>query len=456
MDDKNTNLENNGNDAKENKSKIVPSYQKKNEPVDKKEKKKLDKKAIKSRITIISLIIVVILIGLAIFGIVSFINYNKYKPYRVYEQAMKDYGFDIVYDNKSAETGDSVTKSEAIKMVLSCVLNTQYIDGYVTNSDKEYDNALWVEYAIDKNIITSDEITKDNESEKASYIDVIRYFANAKSKILEKELDSKEDIKVKDLDTYKPDEQIAIEDMVANEIIKLNTKKIKGNSKVFKGQINEIINNFVIKYNTITVGDEKVNINEEKIPSNKDQYPYTLASVDKSVYEIEDYNKDNDSYKNAKDSYSKLKYIYPQIQEYVTRYFDVILNIDYNTINSDNFYDSLYGLLMYGRDREEIDAYIKHVKDNQISIKANSIKVNLPAVYYDGRTYRCRTTIEYEITSSNTNVGIFFGDLGAEYDKNNKKLILDVPMGKAIDNNSLTIFNGSINNWIAGNVQFEA
>ena len=48
---------------------------------------------------------------------------------------------------------------------------------------------------------------------------MIRYFATAKAKILEKQLDSAVQLKVKDFDRYKSDEQVAIEDMIQNEII---------------------------------------------------------------------------------------------------------------------------------------------------------------------------------------------------------------------------------------------
>ncbi len=448
-------MENMEKKSSENKKKIIPSYQKKNEPVDKKSKKKTDKRVVKSRITITVIIVSILLVGLAVYGIISLINYNKYKPYIGFEETMKTYGFDKVYNNESAKTGESITKSEAIKMILACIFNTSDISGFAKEpeGDDNYENAIWVEYAKFRGIITDSDINKDNAKDKATYIEVIRYLANAKTKILEKELDSAPSMKVKDLDNYKSDEQVAIEDMIANEIITINTKKIKGNKHIFKGQMNELISNFAIKYNTITVNGEKININEDKMPSNKDQYPYTLASVDKSVYEIENYEFSSD-YTNAKDTFKLKKEYYSQIEDTINRYFNTILNIDYTTINKEDFTKSLRGLMLYGVDKDEVEKYVNYVKENKIIIKGTS-KVNFPAVYCDGRLYRVRTTLEYEISTSNTSKGIFFGDLDAEYDKNNTKLILDVPVGEAIDNKSLTIFNGSINKWIAGNVQFE-
>lgn len=445
------------NSNKEKKKKIIPAYQKKDEP-EKKKKVKPDKKTIKSRITIAIIIAFVVLIGLAIFGIVSLINYNKYKPYKKYEETMKTYGFDKMYNNESAKTGESITKSEAIKMILSVAFNTSDISGFAGEPEENYDNAIWVEYAKYRGIIGDADITKDNANDKATYIEVIRYLANAKVKILEKDLNSAINLKVKDINKYKTDEQTAIEDMIENEIITINTKKINGKKHIFKGQMNELISNFAVKYNTLTINDEKINISEDKEPSNKDQYPYTLASVDKSVYEIEDYVFSSDRYKNAKEVYSSKKEFYNQITNYITQYFDTILNIDYKTINEDDFIDNLRPVMLYGVEEEDVKNYVDYVKENKIEITGKAT-VNLPAVYFDGRNYRVRTTVEMDLSNCITNKNLFFGDDPegeTEYDLKNTKMILDVPMGESIDVDlNLSIFNGMLTSWIAGNVEFE-
>lgn len=441
------------------KKKIIPAYQKKNEPVDKKAKKKLDKKLVKSRITIILIAIAVLLVGLAIYGIVSFINYNKHKPYIGFEETMKTYGFDKVYNNGSAKTGESITKSEAIKMVLSAVFNTSDISGFAYEPEGEdnYENAMWVEYAKFREIIGDADITKDNAKDKATYIEVIRYLANAKSKILEKELDSKPDLKVKDINKYKPDEQVAIEDMIANEIITIKTKKIKGNSNIFKGQMNELISNFVIKYNTITVNGEKVNINEDKMPSNKDQYPYTLVSVDKSVYEKEFYVDDENNFKSPKELYSVKKEYYTQIQEVAEGYYDTILNIDYNTILKDKISQKLENFSVYGVDDNYIKEYVDYVKEHKIVIEGKST-VMFPTIYFDGLQYVVRMKLEFEIKNSNTDYNILYLDLtmndkkNIKYDGKKFTLYIDAKMGdtlsgiNAIYVNDIPIINLLIKN----------
>lgn len=442
--------------SNENKKKIIPSYQKKNEPVDKKAKKKTDKRVVKSRITIAIIIVSILLVGLAVYGIISLINYNKYKPYIGFEETMKTYGFDKVYNNESAKTGESITKSEAIKMILACMFNTSDISGFAKEpeGDDNYENAIWVEYAKFRGIISDSDINKDNAKDKATYIEVIRYLANAKTKILEKELDSAPSMKVKDLDNYKSDEQVAIEDMIANEIITINTKKINGNKHIFKGQMNELISNFAIKYNTITVNGEKVNINEDKMPSNKDQYPYTLASVDKSVYEKEFYVDDENNFKSPKELYTVKKEYYTQIQEIAEGYYDTILNVDYNTINYEDMKDNILQYVLYGT--EGLEEYVNYVKSNKIIIQGKST-VMFPIIYFDGLEYNVRMKLEFEIKNSNTRDNLLYMDpinsdsTKVKYDNDKYTVYIDAKMGNAIGgsnalyNDNITIVNLLLN-----------
>ena len=442
--------------SNENKKKIIPSYQKKNEPVDKKAKKKTDKRVVKSRITIAIIIVSILLVGLAVYGIISLINYNKYKPYIGFEETMKTYGFDKVYDNESAKTGESITKSEAIKMILACMFNTSDISGFAKEpeGDDNYENAIWVEYAKFRGIISDSDINKDNAKDKATYIEVIRYLANAKTKILEKELDSAPSMKVKDLDNYKSDEQVAIEDMIANEIITINTKKINGNKHIFKGQMNELISNFAIKYNTITVNGEKVNINEDKMPSNKDQYPYTLASVDKSVYEKEFYIDDENNFKSPKELYTVKKEYYTQIQEIAEGYYDTILNVDYNTINYEDMKDNILQYVLYGT--EGLEEYVNYVKSNKIIIQGKSTVI-FPTIYFDGLEYNVRMKLEFEIKNSNTRDNLLYMDpinsdsTKVKYDNDKYTVYIDAKMGNAIGgsnalyNDNITIVNLLLN-----------
>lgn len=415
--------------------KIIPSYEQKGKTNPKKEKRKLDKYDKRKRFIIILAISIAVIIGLAVFGINLLINYNKFKPYKKYEETMKTYGFDKMYNNESTKTGESITKSEAIKMILSASFNMYDISGFAGTPKENYDNAIWVEYAKYRGIIGESDITKENADDKATYIEVIRYLANAKVKLVGKELNSAINLKVKDFDKYKTDEQTAIEDMIANEIITINTKKIKGNKHIFKGQMNEIVSNFVLKYNTITVNGEKVNINEDKMPQNKDEYPYTLSSVDKSVYEKEFYVDDENNFKNPKELYTTKKEYYSQIQEIAEGYYNTILNIDYNTINYDDLKENVLQYVLYGT--EGLEEYVNYVKEHKIIIEGKST-VMFPTIYFDGLQYVVRMKLEFNIKSSDTKYNLLYmdpinsDDTKVKYDNNTYTIYIDTKMGNAI------------------------
>lgn len=434
-----TNINENQNINNKKKKKIIPSYEKKGKTSPKKEKRKLDKYDKRKRFIIILAISIAVIVGLAVFGINLLINYNKFKPYKKYEETMKTYGFDKMYNNESTKTGESITKSEAIKMILSASFNMYDISGFAGTPKENYDNAIWVEYAKYRGIIGESDITKDNADDKATYIEVIRYLANAKVKLVGKELNSAINLKVKDFDKYKTDEQTAIEDMIENEIITINTKKINGKKHIFKGQMNELISNYVVKYNTLTINDEKINISEDKEPSNKDQYPYTLASVDKSVYEKEFYVDDEKNFKTPKELYTTKKEYYSQIQEIAEGYYDSILNIDYKTINYDEMKDNILQYVLYGT--EGLDDYVNYVKDHKIVIEGKST-VMFPTIYFDGLEYVVRMKLEFEIKNSDTRYNLLYMDpIGSDsskvkYENDKYTVYIDAKMGNAIEGSS--------------------
>src|SRR5574344_261921 len=168
-------------------------------------------KIFKSKITVILIAIVIITIAIVVtLNILNIVSKNK--EYKKYEEIINMYGFDQVYDNKSSKTLEKVTKSEAVKMALTSVYNNSNIAAFESDEKLEYDNQDWVNFAVYKGIIPSDEITKENANKPAKYIDVIRYFANAKSKLLKLDLNT-DDINVKNVEGYTPDEQMAIKEI---------------------------------------------------------------------------------------------------------------------------------------------------------------------------------------------------------------------------------------------------
>ncbi len=420
-------VENNG-------MKFTPSYKKNNKKRIEKNTK-IDKKKI---IFFISFAVILILV-VTIFSIV--ISNIKYKKYYEFEESIKKYGFDEIYDNKTANTKDKITKSEAVKIVVSSVYNTSDIEGISGgNVEEEYNNSMWVEFAKRMGIITTTDVNATNANEYATYSDVIRYFTNAKSKVLKLDLDTEDKGIVKDINKYNMDEKFGILDMVNSEVITKNTSKIKARKNVFKGQVNEIIKNFVENYNTITIQNEKLNINKDKIPVNESEYPYTVISVDKEAYEIEFNGKENKDFKSPVDLFKEQKEYYNQIKNNTEGYYNYLLNIDYITVSEERLKKDLRKYLLFDLNDEDVKEYVKHVKDNKIKI-SGSAKVQLPAIYFDGTYYRVRTKIDFVVESSNTEKNLLFLDLKNGNDKIYKdkeySFYIDTYMSNAYGNKTL-------------------
>lgn len=413
---------------------------KENELKTKKVKKKNNKQ--KNIIILVSICIALFIITTVICCCVL-LNKSKYEEYVKYEDKMKIYGFDVMYDNNTSTTSEYVTKSEAIKLILSVMLNTNDITKMSVKIEETYENEQYVNYAVLSEIISSDEITKDNFNDIVRYEELLQY-VEASKKILLKE-DPKTDviIEAKNYERINQDLQIPYADLVANEIIPNKKSNIKLKGKVVKGMLNEILINIAEKFNTITVGDSKLNINPEKVPDNADQYTYILSNVSKEVYEYEFIKSIfEDEFLNPKEAYLKKKDVYDSIPYIVEGYYDLILNIDYSTINYDEFYEKLKSYLVMAPDEDKIKQYVEYVKENQIKL-SGSAKVQMPIVYFDGEKYRARTKVSFEILNSNTKTNILvfdtYDNYTFDYTENKYEVIVDTPMTTAYKVNSLYV-----------------
>lgn len=436
----------------EKKGDFVPAYaREKNDStniktnVEKPKNKKIKSKISKGLIVLFFIIIVLVIA----FLIYKFTTKNSNETNINYLENMQVYGFDIVYDNKSANLEETVTKSEAIKMVVVSMLNESdiknlvdinvYIEDYQDTMTEEqieqkleYKNKLWVDYAVSLGIIQDGDITKENANDNVSFLETLVYFANAKIKILNKTLDVETIPNIKKFDLYKQSEQWALSDMIYNGIISEKENELK--STLTKEKLNKLVIDMVLKYNTMTVEGEKININKDKEPSNVEEYPYTLASVNKSIYELENYVA-NDKYKNARNSYVELKEYYKAIDSLIRDYMNTILNIDYSNIDGDKFTNDLLELSFQYENEKNIKEYIEYVKTNQIKI-SGSAKVQYPAIYFDGKNYRVRVKVDYKIENAIEKKNIIYGDLKSKeniiYDKNEDNIIVDVPVDKSV------------------------
>lgn len=368
---------------------------------------------------------------------------------------MSIYGFDRMYDNSSSKVSEKVTKSEAIKMIISTVYNLYDISSFAPIEEANYDNEIWVKYAEDKSILT-EEINEKNQDDKISYIDVVMLLSKAKSEILGESLDIEGTPNFSDFDKYSNEEQTALKDMIWNKIIENNTEKLNGNRKIAKGELNELLINFAEKYRTITLNsDDKFVINEEKLPYNSEDYPYVLSNVSKKIYEIKFYNSISKDSKSPVELYADEKQNFEDISAIIYQYFDTILNVDYDRISLEEFKENINFVSMYEFSDEQIQDYIDYVKENKIRL-SGSATLQLPIIYYDGEYIRARAIVECNIENSNTLENILFSDrlTGSiyNYDEKSNLIYVDVPFAKDETTGNIYIAMGSINKNIAGNI----
>ena len=420
---------------------FVPSY--KNEEERLEIRKKQDKK--NKIIFTMSIILIVIVAIAVIFLGYTLININ-YSKYEKYEDKMDIYGFSQVYNNGKANTREKVTKSEAVKMIISCLYNVSEIDGIALPTEETYSNAIWVEYAIKQGIVTREEVNASNADDKVKYQEVLVWLYNIKAKILKIEPDTSANYNIKDINAYNADQQLAIYDLLNSEIIVTNIKRIDGKKKLYKGKLNELIVNFAEKYNTITVGDARININEDKIPSNANMYPYTLASVQKEIYEINFVNAQKEGFISPISYYPDNKQYYSQIKSYVENYYNYILTVDYNTISKEQIKRKLKKYVLEDFDDAKLEEYVNYVKDNHIKLNGKAT-AQLPCVYYDGQDYRVRVKLEIVVESSDTKDNILLYDLDGStisYNSNQITVYIDTIMNKNDTSETLFIKEGTI------------
>ena len=424
---------------------FVPSYQNEEE---RREEIKQNNKKYRIRTILLSVLAIVIVAAVIITSIIiANINYSKYEKY---EDKMDLYGFSQVYDNGRANTRDKVTKSEAVKMVLACLYNVPSIEGIALPTEETYSNAIWVEYAIKQGFVTREEVNASNADDKVRYQEVLVWLYNIKAKALNIEPDTEDNFNVKDINAYNADQQLAIKDLLNSGVITVNTNRINGTQKLYKGKLNELIVNFAEEYNTITVGNSKININPEKIPSNADRYTYTLANVNKDIYEIPFVNDGKEGFISPIDYYPANKQYFTQIKTYVEGYYDYLLTVDYNNISIQQMKRKLKKYAYVEFSDEELQKYVDYVKNNKIKLNGKST-VQFPCVYFDGTDYRVRVKLEIVVENSDTKENLLFGDTKTTYSDTQATIYIDAILAKNETSETLFVVNTPISKMVVKN-----
>ncbi len=402
---------------------------------------------------VVAILICIVVISLMIFGIYKGIIYLSNMKYKQYEENMNSYGFSKLYNNTSPKSYQYITKSEAIKIIVSATLKTNDISPFIDIENKEYSNYIWVEYAKSMGIISQDSITAENENDKETYINIIEELANSRKILLNKETPTNVDISIKNYDKFSNSQKDSIKNLIFANIIENTNKKINGNAKVTKGMLNKLIVDYVQKDNLLTIDGATLNTDKSKMPSNANDYPYSVEDVDSSVYEIKKYYFLGVMVKDSIEVYETQRQNYNEIKNVAEQYLNTLFNIDYKTMNYEDFSNKINENLNINTDEEKLRSYIDYVKTNEIVISGEA-KFQEPIVYYDGMRYRARIKVSYNIQHAiNLKNLIYLDDDSNEeliYNLGNNEVIYDIPLVNDYGNYCISEF--SLSNSIAGKV----
>lgn len=390
-------------------------------------------------------VIGICILVIAVIAIINIVLNNvEYKKYEKYEEKMNKYGFNKLYDNGSAKTSEKVTKSEALKVIIGTCLNTSDISSLTKTPTEDYQNAVWVLYAQDASIVNASEVNKNTSNEKVKYVDVIKYFSNAKKKLLNLELSNEPQKELSDLKKYNGFEQEAILDMLSNDILQEVSGSLKGNKKVFKGKLNEIIVNSVEKYNIL---NSNIQTDVSQMPNNASEYTYISKDVAKEAYEKEFIVDNQDEFKSPKQSYVNVKQNYTQIKEKIEKYYNTLLNVDYQKTTKESMKSDLDQLTLKGADDKTLEEYISYLKQNTIKLSGEA-KVQDPIIYFDGSNYRVRTKLDFKVESSLTTDNLLYSNFEngkrIRFDKKDYSIYADVVLASALGTGTFYLKNASL------------
>lgn len=419
---------------------IVPAYMKNKDDKNGTAKNKKEKKKIKLNKKFYILLASIIASISLIIGIIFLVRVIKYSKFDEYSKQMDNYGLSNLYNNEKSTSFDKVTRTEAIKLIIGTFSNVGDLSKYSPVEDT-YTNEYWVKYAIEEGLFTAEELNKKNASDKITYIEFIEYISRAQVKILGKELDTSVYPNFSDISNITSEQLYALSDLIAKDIIENNNSKIHPNKDIYKGEANKLILNVIKHFNLLLPEGKRYNVNEDKVPSNSSEYPYTLFDVEKSVYEKQFIKVSEEDFKNPIEVYPTVRTTIVDIVSNVENYYNMVLNVDYETINKDSFISILEEAALFSVEDYTVEDYIEYIKSNKIKLKGNAI-TQLPILYYDGEDYRLRTKIEFEILSSDTKENILYFDSENEnstivYEANKYSFFIDTIIDPSTSGGSL-------------------
>lgn len=430
--------------------------------VDKKEKEKRTK-TIKKRYNTKAIVIFtsfIVICVAAIIGIVMLARYLviKYK-YSYYTNRMEWYGYSLLYDNESASSNESVMSDEIAKMVAGVLYNS---------TDKEYakdnlfsdgisslnTNESWLAFAKTIPLTSVKNIVM---GEKASKFQVANLIVDGIEMLYDRDIEITEQLKEKYRKNYTEEELLVIDKAISLGILK-NTKSDVDKVGMLKGELNKMLITVAEKYammhyrsrywtdnNISLVTDEKLQ------PTNADKYPYIVDSIPKEIYEIELPEMLSEISLTPKEVYDIYSDVYSKTDSNIIEFFDVVLNVDYKTIDTESFIQALNPYVSYDINskvsgeyvyRGEIEEYVKYVKENEI-VLSGSVTPLLPIIYSNGMVQYARCKIDFKVANSKTNKNLLLWDEDVTYNGNDIQVYSDIIITPPARSKALRVYTGS-------------
>lgn len=382
-------------------------------------------------------------IFIILFIVIAFTFWYMYNSKNItYQKKIECLGFNEMYNNKKATFYESVTKLEALKIVFMANYNRSDIDNLGLNlSDCNSDEEKWLKYCRVLGIYNNDSVNLSNYNDKVTLIEFLTFLNNSRRNILNDRNAIDAEISYSDLSNYSENDKSVVAELVQIGVLEDTNNKLNGYKSAHKKDINRIIINYILKYNTVSLNGYTITLNDENMPSNAEKYPYIVNEVEKEIYEQEPIIQDKSMYYAPVDFYKYEKTYYKDIVKTAEDYYNVILNVNYDNISLDEFIEKIgpnvHGLLK----RDEIEEYIDYVKKNKIVINGK-VSAQIPVIYNDGVSCRIRLKLEFEVVQSDTDENLLCFDsiYGAKVNYKDKRytLYIDQEMGYVI--NSYKVF----------------
>ncbi len=197
--------------------------------------------------------------------------------------------------------------------------------------------------------------------------------------------------------------------------------------------------NYIAKF----LGQDTVELETDisKMPYNYYEYPFIIKGIPKEVYETP-YNHSNiyDVHKPIECHPDYFKYTFNLIGNSY-HYYDAILNVDYRTINKEDFISKV---MRYGiTSRESAAKYVQYVIDNKIILKGKGCAIP-GTIMLPQDLLHVRVMVEFEVVSADVRKDLVFGDFSngtgydinhvpVEYNNSNYNVHFDVQIAGALD-----------------------